>query len=458
MLAGDAAATRRHWSAFLAYLRQQPLLYLKMAKGGDPRQIAAARSLQQTIRQLLRRLPRLGLLREACQLIETARLMERDHPLGPGSVTEFHQLFEVGFQAIVETVVDSATDWAPSTNLQPTLSEADDDPHDADLIDALQHVTQSLLSQWSLHSMALRLSVLDKVGSQREWLELTRFINRYGKGLFTQSFFNLGNLRAILHEGVDAWLEQIQNDPDTYGDLRLVVELGDRLPRAEARKHLTLVIEAIVENFSEYRDYNSTTTQSDQGDLLYTLMDFLQLKAVYERIHWNLRPVLTVHEVLVRQGRDEAARMWARAMAKETQATADQQQRRLADLQRKHGMRLATVADRLAERFLRPLVVDRLRALVPPAAAEARGPAPGPAFAALEQEAAQLAEEPTGAGLDPPDWLMMLEEEVERAAAASRDNAPAELDDFPRVRLTWDEIKAQLSNWEIRLLEDRGKS
>ena len=121
-------------------------------------------------------------------------------------------------------------------------------------------------------------------------------------------------------------------------------------------------------------------------------------------------------------------------------------------------MRLSTVADRLAEQFLRPLAIDRLRALVPPAAAESRGPAPGPAFAALEQEAAQLAEEPTGAGLDPPDWLMMLEEEVERAAAASRDNAPAELDDFPRVRLTWDEIKAQLSNWEIRLLEDRGKS
>ena len=352
-----------------------------MAKGGDPRQIAAARGLQQTIRQLLRRLPRLGLLREACQLIETARLMERDHPLGPGSVTEFHQLFEVGFQALIETVVDSATDWAPTVNPQPALSEADDNPRDADLIDALQHVTQSLLSQWSLHSMALRLSVLDKITSQREWVELTRFIERYGQGLFTQSFFNIGNLRAILHEGVDAWLDQMLADTDTYGDTRLVQDLGDRLPRAEARKHLTLIIEAIIENYSEYRDYNSTTTQSDQGELLYTLMDFLQLKAVYERIHWNLRPVLTVHEVLVRQKRDDAARMWARAMAKETQATADQQLRRLGDLQRKHGMRLATVGDRLAERFMRPLVIDRLRALVPPAADESRKQPPGPAFA-----------------------------------------------------------------------------
>ena len=54
---------------------------------------------------------------------------------------------------------------------------------------------------------------------------------------------------------------------------------------------------------------------------------------------------------------------------------------------------------------------------------------------------------------------MVLEEEVDRAVvSAGRDNAPGELDDFPRIRLTWDEIKAQLSNWEIRLLEDRGKS
>ncbi len=301
VLGGDVAAVRRGWSAYLAHLRQQPLLYLKLTKGGGPQQIAAARGRQQMIRQLLRRLPRLGMLREACQLIETARLMERDHPLGPGSITEFHQLFEVGFQAMVESVVASAATWPTPAELNPEFSEADDDPCDADLIDALQHVTQSLLSQWSSHSHTLRLSVMERVSSQREWQDLVKFIERYGSELFTQSFFTYGNVHAILHEGIDAWLDQLQADEQTYGDLRLVQDLDGRLSRPDARKHLSLIIEAVVENYAEYRDYNATTTQSDRGEMLHTLLDFLRLKAVYERIHWNLRPVLTVHEVLVRQ-------------------------------------------------------------------------------------------------------------------------------------------------------------
>ena len=152
----------------------------------------------------------------------------------------------------------------------------------------------------------------------------------------------------------------------------LVADLGRPIAAPQAKKHLSLVIEAIVENYGEYRDYNATTTQSDRGELLYTLLDFLRLKAIYERIHWNLRPVMMVHEVLVRRGRDGAARLWARAMAKETQATADQQLHRLAELQKKYGMRLSTVADRLAEQFLQPLAIDRLRALVRPAIEESR--------------------------------------------------------------------------------------
>ena len=43
----------------------------------------------------------------------------------------------------------------------------------------------------------------------------------------------------------------------------------------------------MVENYSEYMDYNSTTTQSDRGDMLYTLLDFLRLQASYNRVAWN---------------------------------------------------------------------------------------------------------------------------------------------------------------------------
>ncbi len=393
------------------------------------------------------------MLRETCQLIQTARAMERDHPLGPGAVTEFDRLFEIGFKAIVETVVESSTRWPKG----PHRRSADGGEHsgDAELIDCLQQVTESLLPQWGSHSHTLRLSVLEKVAAEKDWKDLVTFIKRYGHDLFTQTFFGFGNLRAILHQGVDAWLEQLAADPEAAEDLQLVAELDGRLPRVQARKHLSLVIEAIVENYAEYRDYNATTTQSDRGELLYTLLDFLRVKAGYDRIHWNLRPVTMVHEVLVRRGYESAARMWCRAMAKETSATADQQLKRLAELQKKYGMRLSTVADRLGEHFIRPLAIDRVRALVRPAAEEARRGLDPKAFSQLEAEASELAEEPTGAGLDLPDWLSMLEDEVERASGnAHREEAAiAALDRLPRVYLSWDEIQRQLTNWEIRRLE-----
>jgi hypothetical protein len=456
VLVGDAEAARSHFVPFLAAISRDSLLYFRLNRGGDPEKIAGVRCLQQLFRQLLRRLPRLGLIREACQLMHTARAMERNHPLGPGAVTEFDRIFEVGFKALVECVVDSSATWSAAETAGEAEAESAADPRDGDLTDALQHLTESLLGQWSSHSHTLRLSVMEKVAAEKDWQELVQFVERYGHDLFTQTFFNYGNLRAILHQGVEAWLEQLQTEPGEYADMRLVAELGNKLPQSEAKKHLSLVIEAIVENYAEYRDFNATTTQSDRGELLYTLLDFLRLKCVYERIHWNLRPVMMVHEVLVRRGRDRAARLWSRAMAKETQATADQQLQRLADLQKKYGMRLSTIADRLAEQFLQPLAIDRLRALIRPAIAESRQQSPPHAFLALESEAGRLAEEPSGAGLDLPEWLAILEEEVDRSVVSDEESLD-ELAAFPRIALSWDEIQAQLAKWEVRHLEDRGQ-
>ena len=74
------------------------------------------------------------------------------------------------------------------------------------------------------------------------------------------------------------------------------------ITRAMAAEHLQTIAEVIVENYSEYKDYNSTTTQSDHGELLYTLIDCLRLKASYERVCWNIRPIVQAHEVLMRHG------------------------------------------------------------------------------------------------------------------------------------------------------------
>ena len=119
-----------------------------------------------------------------------------------------------------------------------------------------------------------------------------RFIKRYGGDLFTQQFLSLANVRSILFQGVDNWLEELREQPLPDSQPRLLDELGSRQSRDQAVQQLTLVLEAIVENYAEYRDYNSTTTQSDRGDLLYNLLDFLRLLSDYERVVWNLKPVV----------------------------------------------------------------------------------------------------------------------------------------------------------------------
>jgi len=216
------------------------------------------------------------------------------------------------------------------------------------------------------------------------------------------------------------------------------------------------VIEAIVENYAEYRDYNSTTTQSDRGDLLYALLDFLRLRVHYERVAWHLKPVLIAHSVLVRWGRSAAAETWRRALAERTGDLADTLQNRCAELRKKYAMRLPTVTDRVAERFTRPLAIDRMRALVKPAMDEVRqnpgeGGSPQSAFELLEQETQELTQEPTGVGLDAPAWLLSLEQEVDVQLRDARncERSDASRLPLPQAKLTVDEVTRQLTLWEL---------
>jgi hypothetical protein len=439
VLAGDPDGVRASWDEFLAALRPRQMLYVPHSRGGEPRTVVVTRSWQRLLNDLLGWLPKLGLIRETCQLLELAQQLESANPVGHGAVTEFDTLFENGYQAIVRAVVESAELW--ESGRRGTRSA------DADhlLVDVLQKLTETQLDRWLAHSRTLRLSVVEKLASEDDWSRFVKFVERYGGDLFTQKFLSLGNLRGILHQGVDAWLTSLAEDPDAVDEIRLLADLDDKWPRGDAVEMLSIAIEAVVENYRAYRDYNTTTTQSDHGELLYQFVDFLRQRAAYDRVAWNLKPVVWAHEILVRHNRDDAAEMWRQAFAERTSDAADLHQRRLNSLSSEYGMQLPTIADRLSERFVRPLVIDRLRAMVDPAmhASDKRSRA---AFDLLESEIAALASEPHGAGLDVPDWLSALEDEV--TAARSRLNHTSSSDRLSRrigqVRLSWTEILEQL--------------
>lgn len=451
MLAGDVAQVRQIWPDFLDALREQPILYVPLGRSGDPTLIVAARCTQQTLRDLLAALPRLGLIRETALLLQTAQEMESEHPVGPGAVTEFDRLFETGYKAIVESVVASAEKWDAEQPASPAGSRVSD----TQLVEALQQLTESQLKHWLRHSRTLRLSVVEKLASETAWQDFVRFVERYGQDLFTQRFLNLGNIRAILHEGVDAWLAQVSEDPAACEHLLLLQDLEeDKLSRLDAVRYLTVALEAVVENYHEYRDYNSTTTQSDRGEMLYMFIDFLRLRAEYDRVAWNLRPVIVAHEILVRGGRTEAAEIWRRALADRTGEVADRHLLKFGELSRTYGMRLPTIVDRLNERFIRPLAIDRVRSLVEPAMQEAYSDASHTTFALLEQEIAELAREPSGVGFDLPLWLIALEEEVSLVRLRQRQGGQIHEvhQQIPQVLLSLDQLQQQLDD----LLADNG--
>jgi hypothetical protein len=184
----------------------------------------------------------------------------------------------------------------------------------------------------------------------------------------------------------------------------------------------------VAENHAEYRDWNSTTSQSDRGEHLHILLEHLRLKSEYDRIAWTLRPVSMAHRVLARRGVAAAAAAWRARMRDETRETATGLVERLAALEAAWGVRLASVGDRIRRPFTAALEQDELEALVPPAVAELVEGRPAGAGGRLEEKTAEFLGVASGSGVEVPEWLERLgaavETAIERADLSAGQAAP----------------------------------
>jgi hypothetical protein len=427
--------------------QNEPLLFTPLKEGGSPRQILRVRIAQTVLRALLANLPRLGLLRETFDLLKTARVMEQAQPPQESappprgrSVTEFNHFFQAAYQAVVESVIESSATW--------------DAEHRGDdrLVGLLKQLTHPpFLNLWGKHSQTLQLSFLETLADEDEWRALQEFVQRYGGDLFHARFMTLANLRGVLHRGVGAFLDYLRDNPDPLRPVRLLDDLDrGEVGRGDAVRRLELVLQAVVENYEEYKDYNTTTTQSDYGENLHVLLEFLRLKAAYERHAWEFRPLVLAHEMLARRGRAGAAVLWEQSLTEGTDKLAGQYVEQLERLERAHGVRLGTVGDRIRERFVKPLALDRLCALIEPSMLDAREGRPGPSFARLQQELRVYTTTPTGVGLDVPYWLRRLEMEVHRVQATHTTLAVLAENFFriPRRPLSFEDLQRQLRGWE----------
>jgi hypothetical protein len=427
----------RKWLPPLARaLNHEPLLFVPLSEGGHPRPILQARSTLALLESLLERLPPLGLIRETYHLVRLAKSMEKNGPESGRRVSEFDRLFRIALRSVVDTLLDAAQQW-----------DRERPPDSEPLVEILRKIADSFLTIWVQHSQTLRLSAIEAVMDDSEWTPFRSFIKRYGRELFTAHFLTYGNVRGLLHRGVAAWLDGLTEADGEHRPEKLLsdIERG-KLSRSAAVQYLEVVLHTIAEHYEEYRDYNTTTTWSDYGENLYVLLDFLRLKAKYERYAWRMRPLVLAHEALCRKGLPDVAERWEKSIADFSRPLAAELMEKLTEKEAEHAVRLRTIRDRIEERFLRPLALDRLCALVDPAAAEARRGEgeQGDSYRRLSEQLRPLADNPIGVGLDVPQWLRKLRDEVDRVReAATIPPKPAEL-----VRLTFAELKRQLDEWE----------
>ena len=423
------------FAELVEYFEREPILYVPLTRGGDPRAIVAVRLVQTNMLELLRSLPRIGMFAETCALAQTVLRMEQKHPVALGAVTEFDELFKVAYTSMVEVLSEV------------TAEGQNGDGSDEELFSGLKLLTESMLRLWLEHSKTLRLSVLEKVHDQTRWSSLVEFVKQYGEGLLTQYFLHLGNVRAILHQGVENWIEQVETSGDA-GELALfrAIEKGE-ISRPAVIAHLTLVLESVMENFTEYRDYNTTTTQSDRGSNMYILLDFLRLRGSYDRVRWKMKPVIWAHKILVDKKQNNVARMWRRELNSKISPKASRYIEDLEELRKRYSIQLQSVGRRIEGRFESQIQIDRLIALVKPAVAKPRTRDSRKAFDLLQHESQAFCRTTTGVGIELPPWLAALEQAVEQIQLPARLKQKSNAADWRcDTELDFKSLRRQLEN------------
>jgi hypothetical protein len=255
--------------------------------------------MQSVVRFLLRELPRMGMLFETCRVLQTAFQMERRWRPDGQAITEFDRLFDLALRNVLEEVIRSARTWG------------DEETRTEILIDAIGDIVEPFQDLWLDHSRTMRISSVDGLRDNDDWLDLADFIREYGGDLLHASQLTLGNVRAILHQGIDWYIDYLEEQQDPLRPMKMLEDLDSgMIDREHCEWCLETIYSIVVDKFDRFLEYNTTTTQSDYGNMFYCLLDFLRLEARYDRDSWSMSPITLVHEMLTRLQEIEAAKLW----------------------------------------------------------------------------------------------------------------------------------------------------
>ncbi|MCH2210424.1 MAG: hypothetical protein MK110_03925 [Fuerstiella sp.] len=438
VLTDNSSAVRQVFPEFLKQLRRRPLLYVPFENGGNPRDILRARTLQAVIRLLLGQLPRLGLLRQTYQLLQTACRMERSRRPPGQAVTEFDRLFRMGLTCSVESMMHAAQRWKLETTTQRKKAYR-----------RIQRLMDSYGMLWAQHSSSMRLSIVEELHDEERCLEVREFIEAYGDELFHTRMLTLGNARAIVVHGAESLLNELEDNVAPYRKIRIIEDLQEgRIEREHAVDIMEFVYESVVDNFDLFLEYNTTTTQSDYGNRLYCLLDFLRVKSLYDRFEWNHLPYHFVHEVIVRTGVADMGTRIEQELADETRESAESLVNELHDLEVTYGVRLPTMHDLIGDRLIGPLQVNRMTARVALCNPELPNVSEQEAernFELLRDEIDDYMEGRQGSGIETPEWMNSLGREQVRIRDQLDGIEPSVLDAAEFKHMTQRDLDRQLA-------------
>src|SRR5262249_32305223 len=121
----------------------------------------------------------------------------------------------------------------------------------------------------------------------------------------------------------------------------------------------------------------------------------------------------------------------------------------LERLEKAHGLRLASISERVREEFQTPMEIDRLCALVEPAMENENRSESARHFDELRRQIDFLTANPSGSGIDLPVWLSRLEQEAQRVKAIEGEDTRINggFMETPQIRLSLEGVRKEIEKW-----------
>jgi hypothetical protein len=444
---GDRARARQMVPKFKKGVRQAPLMYVAADKGGRPTEIGPARYAREAIRMLVGLFPSIGEFRGARDMLDGILLAEQQQSYRGTQVqvSEFDTVFRDVFRKVMIRLAQLLATW--------------EETRDNDLLamNVVNRVVEQFAVIWNRHTSLVRISEVETLRTKKSWTDFRSFVKKYGRDWFSQAFLSEANLGGILRQGPLEYLQQ-QFDESDEEDLVIVRAIrSGKVSMESAADQLGFVARVVLENYDEYRDYNTTTPQSDYGDNLHLLIDLLAHKVEFERHRWGQEPTYIAHSVLLEEGRFGLAAMVREDFDRRTTVASRTMLSQLELTEEKAGFRLQSIRGRLAEGFVGPLRLDEVlalarRSLQSELAGQGRGGDDRQAFASLLEAVEELTQEQHGAGIEVPEWLRRLESCVDDVLDTSEGRVLDYEDLVPAVgepaAIRWDEFLQQMSGLE----------